>query len=76
MRILLLAALMLGCAESAAQLEDQSLAHARQAQALAQAGNYAHASDEQQKAAELHKDAVERAIKEGRAGDLTFVRPQ
>lgn len=75
MRVLIVAMAMLGCAESSAQLEDQANAHARQATALAQAQQYQHASEEQARASELHKEAVKRAVKEGRAGDLAFVRP-
>jgi hypothetical protein len=75
MRILILATLGLGCGESSAYLEDQANAHTRHAAALAQSQDFARASEEQQRAAEMHKQAVERAVKEGRAGDLAFVRP-
>ena len=75
MRILILAIGVLGCGESSAYLEDQANAHTRHAAALAQSQDFARASEEQERAAELHKEAVKQAVKEGRAGDLAFVRP-
>ncbi len=75
MRILILAMLALGCAESSAYLEDQARAHEQQAAAFAQAQRFDRAAEEQKQASHLHKEAVEQALKEGRAGDLAFVRP-
>ena len=75
MRWILSLGLAAGCAASAYQLEGEAGRHRQQAKAYASVADYDRAAAETQKASELHAKAVERAVKEGRANDLTFVAP-
>jgi hypothetical protein len=72
MRILLLTFLAAACAESSAELQVESARHRQAAESAASANDLRRAAAEQTKADELHAKAVERAVKEGRTGDLVF----
>lgn len=58
-----------GCASST-QLEDKARVHQLRADAAAQSQDYEKAAEEQEKAQRLHEKAVERAYKEGKAGEV------
>jgi hypothetical protein len=72
MRILLLTFLAAACATSSAELQVESSRHRQAAASAASVNDYSRAAAESAKADELHAQAVKRAYKEGRSGDLVF----